>query len=90
LRGHRPAVYKNEPRQALNEGKRPEDAGDLNYVITQSAEDYIGRKGGVRHAYLNGVVGALEGIELELYRRVAATYEEAKIAENGDVYANLP
>jgi len=31
-------------------------------------------------------IGALECAKLELYRRVAAPYEDTKIAENGDVY----
>ena len=31
-------------------------------------------------------MGALECAKLELYRRVAAPYEDVKIMENGDVY----
>jgi len=35
---------------------------------------------------INAIIGALECAKLELYRRVAAPYEDDKIAENGDVY----
>jgi hypothetical protein len=36
---------------------------------------------------INDCLGALEGAKLELYRRVAAPYEDRKIQENGDVYS---
>lgn len=64
----------------------PEDAGELNYVITRLVDDYIRRKGDVRYAHLNEVVGVLECAKLELYRRIAAPYEDKKIVENKDVY----
>jgi hypothetical protein len=80
---------KAEQRQRLDAGQGPADAGELNYAITRIIDDYLGRKGGVRYAHLNEVVGALECVKLELYRRVAAPYEDAKIAENGDVYSIL-
>jgi len=56
--------------------------GELNYVITKlllktkpkSYRDY------------NQLVGVLECIKLELYRRVVAPYEDRKREENGEVY----
>lgn len=33
-----------------------------------------------------GLTGALAGAKLEFYRRVAVPYENAKMAEHGDVY----
>ena len=80
---------KAEQRKGLDAGRRPEDAGELNYVVTRIIDDYLGRKGGLRYAHLNEVVGALECVKLELYRRVAAPYEDVKITENGDVYSIL-
>lgn len=59
--------------------------GDLNYIITQLAREYILAKGKT-YAHINDVLGALEGAKQEFYRRVAAPYEEKKIQENGDVY----
>ena len=35
------------------------------------------------------VIGALECAKLELYRRIAAPYEDTKIQENGEVYTKL-
>jgi hypothetical protein len=69
----------------LNEvGFKCDNAGDLNYVFTRIAHKYITEKG-LRYQYLNDIIGALEGCKLELYRKIAAPYENEKIAENGDV-----
>lgn len=62
-----------------------ENAGELNYIFTLIAHDYLSRKG-LRYQHINDIVGALEGAKLELYRRVAVDYEDTKIEENGDVY----
>jgi hypothetical protein len=63
--------------------------GELNFAITALIDEYIASSGGVRYAVVNDVVGALECAKLELYRRVAAPYEDRKLAENGDVYTCL-
>lgn len=68
-------------------GNRAECAGDLNYIITEMVHEYIKKKG-LRYANVNEVVGALECCKIELYRKVAAPYEDEKIAENGDVGLN--
>lgn len=59
-------------------------AGDLNYAFTVIVQEYL-KNHGVNYQHLNDCIGALEGAKLELYRRVAAPYEDAKIEENGDV-----
>ncbi len=59
--------------------------GDLNYLISAIIDQTLTRQG-VRYQNLNAIIGALECAKLELYRRVAAPYEDVKIAENGDVY----
>lgn len=64
-----------------------ETAGDLNYVITRIVDDYLkDDEGFFTYTHLNEVIGVLECVKLELYRRVAAPYEDRKCAENGDVY----
>lgn len=83
---HMPYIDK-ESRERLSEGVAPKSAGELNYQITRMIDDYIQRKGGVRYAHLNEVVGVLECVKLELYRRVAAPYEDRKCGESGDVYS---
>lgn len=66
-------------------GINPQDAGELNYVLTEICLRYSRGQGG-RYQQINDVLGALEGAKLEFYRRLAAPYEDTKIAENGDVY----
>lgn len=64
----------------------PRNAGELNYAITQQVLRYIDPNKGLSYRLLNEVVGVLECVKQELYRRMVAPYEDAKIAENGDVY----
>lgn len=65
-----------------------EDVGELNYQITKLIDSFIMRKG-LNYATLNSMVGVLECAKLELYRRVAAPYEDEKCEENGDVYDSI-
>lgn len=74
-------------RQAIDAMVRPArlpflSSGQLNYLITKillhtepsSYMDYM------------ALVGTLECVKLELYRRAVARYEDGKKKENGDVY----
>ena len=82
-----------DARRRLDGGDPPADAGELNYAVTGLVDDYLARlatrEGRTRYAHLNEAVGVLECAKLELYRRIAAPYEDEKIAENGDVYTTL-
>ena len=60
--------------------------GELNYVITKVCLGYLGLGGGPHYAEFNEVIGVLECVKQELYRRAVAPYEDLKIQENGDVY----
>ena len=60
--------------------------GELNYCITVLVTDYLKRKAPFGYQHLNDVMGALTGAQLELYRRVTATYENEAKNRNGDVY----
>ena len=62
-----------------------EIAGKFNYYISKMIDILFGQKG-LNYANVNEIVGALECIKLELYRRIASPYEDKKIEENGDVY----
>jgi len=75
-----------ERREAILAGAKPQDPGELNFAITSLVDSYLQDQGGIRYAQLNEVIGALDCAKLELYRRIAAPYEDKKIAENGDVY----
>lgn len=58
--------------------------GVLNYIITQLIVKWIGPQPSYRT--YNDVIGVLECVKLELYRRMVAPYEDVKRGENGDVY----
>ena len=59
--------------------------GHINYMITSILVSYLGEKG-TSYKNINEVIGVLECAKLEVYRRVAAPYEDKKADENGDVY----
>ena len=65
-------------------GGAANDAGTLNFLITSLCIGYVGDD--PRYGSVNDAIGALECAKLELYRRLAAPYEDKKIEENGDVY----
>jgi hypothetical protein len=56
--------------------------GLVNYTITHIVNRFYA---GSYQALMRGV-GTLECAKQEFYRRVVATYEDAKCVENGDVY----
>lgn len=68
----------------------PEDQlkGVLNYTITRILLGvYSGYEGkSFNYSRINDVIGILDCVKLEFYRRFAAEYENSKILENGDVY----
>lgn len=72
-------------RRGLDVTVRPASAGELNYTISHIINTYL-QDERVSYASINEVIGVLECAKLELYRRVAADYEDQKCAENGDVY----
>lgn len=61
--------------------------GELNFQLTRLVDGYITAHG-KNYTSISEAVSALECAKLELYRRVAAPYEDEKIKENGDVYTN--
>ena len=58
-------------------------AGDINYCITT-----LLTKAGKPNGYeqYSALVGILETVKMELYRRMVAPYEDKKCKENGDVF----
>lgn len=67
-------------------GNPIQSPGELNYVITDLINGYLNHAS-VNYTAINEVIGVLECAKLELYRRVAAPYEDKKKKENGDVYS---
>ena len=68
-------------------------AGFVNYAVTRLLLKLLGvtdmgpvpAEGTHTYAAINEMIGALECCKLELYRRLAAPYEDAKIEQNGEV-----
>ena len=58
--------------------------GDLNYAVTRLCKIYVNTKG-EKYSTYNTLVGALECIKLELYRKQISIYEEKKENENGSI-----
>lgn len=90
-------------RVDIDNGKNPENAGELNYKIISEIKKYLsylnykkiveGKKDekgfvGTANNYkdYNEVIGVLECVKQELYRRLIAPYEDKKKDENGDVF----
>ena len=84
---------KEEDRERLEaefHWDEPDNAGELNYVLTTIVLKYLTSNSETNYIAnyqrYNDAMGALEGCKLELYRRAIAPYEDKKIQENGDVY----
>lgn len=80
-----PYISKDDRQRAPDPRYAPQTPGELNYAITLLIIEYLQRKG-KSYTFINDCLGALEGAKLEFYRRVVVPYENAKMAENGDVY----
>jgi hypothetical protein len=57
--------------------------GHMNYIVSLLIEKVYGKE--LRYADHNEVVGVLNCIALEFYRRKTAPYEDKKIDEEGDL-----
>ena len=60
--------------------------GVMNYTITTLINQRMKPHTGWRYKWLNRAIGVLEGVKLELYRRIAGPYEDGACEKNGDVY----
>lgn len=58
-------------------------AGEVNYVISKLVWDLFDAN--PSYTLGNNLVGVLECVKQEFYRRKLAPYEDAKIEENGDL-----
>lgn len=62
-----------------------ENPGELNYTISSIVDTYLQKKG-KNYTNLNEVIGVLECVKQEYYRRVVSPYEDLKKEENGDIF----
>ena len=73
-------------RARILAGATPRTAGELNYAITIMLCRYIVSKENISYQVYNEVLGVLEAVKLELYRRCISPYEDLKCKSNGEVY----
>jgi len=71
-----------EQRNSIGAKTDPLSPGELNYLITAACHEQIIRKG-LSYRVVNEVIGVLECAKLELYRMIAAPYEDKKLLDNG-------
>ena len=62
----------------------PNNAGELNYIITRIIHQWLAWNG-VNYTNLNAAVGVLDCAKMELYRQIAAPYEDEMKLKNGPV-----
>jgi hypothetical protein len=74
--------YISQEQRKQLEKRPPENAGELNYILTTIIMGYLSDPNYQRY---NDVVGVLTCIQHEIYRRQIADYEDLKIKENGDL-----
>lgn len=87
IKGDRRAVlhekYLHHSTEDAKNNAYPVSCGELNFVITKLCLQYMMTPS---YSRLNEIIGVLECVKQEFYRRAAAPYEDKKIQENGDVY----
>ena len=87
---------KLKDREALDETRideihtNPANPGQLNYKISGIIDQYLSDLSGPSYSNYNDVIGVLECIKLELYRRFVGPYEDQKLSENGEVFYHDP
>lgn len=64
---------------------RIDAAGELNFLIVKLMDRYLSQHGEC-YRIMNEAMGAANCAGLEFYRRKVVVLEEAKMAENGDVF----
>jgi len=60
--------------------------GEINYLITSILLIYLRVFTTQSYSVYNSILGVLEAIKQEFYRREVVPYENKKIRKNGDVY----
>ena len=62
--------------------------GNLNYAISRLSNNIVLRRG-KSYRLFNKLLGVMECVKQEVYRRLVAPYERYKMWNNGDVFGDL-
>jgi hypothetical protein len=76
-------------RDAIDKGEIPVEPGELNYQLSLAVDQYLVYHG-INYKNLNAVMGVLACMQAEIYRRIAAPYEDKKMETNGEVFLAVP
>ena len=74
--------YSNPYKEKLTNDEFLSVCGDINYAFSRIIS---GVMGDVSYPKIAIITGVLENIKQEFYRRVASSYEDLKIKQNGDI-----
>ena len=74
--------YIHVSKRAELADKKPENVGELNYIISQYCINYL-RESKLNYEAYNSVIGVLACVQQELYRRLVSKYEDECIAKHG-------
>ncbi len=67
--------------------QHPMTVGELNYSITQMCRTFLKQpKDKPTYTHYNEIIGVLECVKQEFYRRACVPFEDNKRIANGDVY----
>ena len=69
---------------SLSKAKEQDVPGHLNYIIFTIVYRFLKKKG-IRYHRLNYLLGAIQCCWAEIYRRLAAPYENKAADKNGDI-----
>lgn len=75
---------KKTDRVSLELTRHATTPGELNYLLTVTALDYLDRHK-LSYKTLNEIIGAFECAKTEFQRRIVDPYETVKQHENGDL-----
>jgi hypothetical protein len=74
--------YSNPYKENLTNEELLSICGDINYAFSRVLSSSMGK---VTYPKIAIITGVLENIKQEFYRRVAVSYENNKIQQNGDI-----
>ena len=89
-----PYIPQDRRREINEEGDSPETWGELTYCINKFVMDFWNEMKDeaeiddmtLGYTELSSIMGVLECVKQEFYRRMVAPYEDKKCEENGDVF----
>lgn len=75
-------AIKNTKTNLNNPNDFKNHLGRINYIFSRILSGVMGE---VNYSKIAMATGVLENVKQEFYRRIASTYEDIKISQNGDI-----